>query len=366
MRAVLFFLALVVLARSQCSPIGNAYAAGPVSWTVGAPAVNGAIPLIQLVTDSTLFTQGRPYQFITFMTITQITSRRWEVSDVGFYGQAFMDCGDVVGQYNFDFSTDCSSVTISVISDTCSPRASNLDGLVLSLTTSPYFYGSPGRCSSYAGTLGSDGDGHLSGQPVSFFPGPSNLTIVTVANQAVFFQLWTRRDFENDPPNFHLIQDLFSVPAPFACLQRLYGQYFLQETDQCGAILCGKADACPERAELFQGVSLNDYVGPQCSTDIEVVQWPLSGCSNGNVWVEGPGECTSQGGGDQCIYCHGVANGNNVKLCINRNGGSCNHIFRSLPAQHWCNLEFECHDPASTLSLSVIALFTAVLVFILH
>jgi len=364
MRAVLVFLALVALARSQCSPIGNTYSAGPVSWTVGAPAVNMAVPVIQKITDGTLLTQGRPYEFITFMTITQMTSRRWEVADVGFYLQAFMDCGDVIGQYNFDFSTDCSTVSVSLIADVCTPRANNLDGLVLSLTASPYFYGSPGQCSSYSGTLGVADDSHLSGDPVSIFPGPNNLTIVSVEDTAIFFQLWTRRDYENDPPNFHLIQDLFSVPAPFACEQRFYGQYYLNEQENCAAILCGKADSCAERAQLYQGVSLNDYSGPTCTTDVQIIQWPLSGCSDGNVWLEGPAECTLQGAGDQCAFCHGVANGRNVKLCIERNGGSCNHIFRSLPAQFWCNLEFEC--PASTLSLSVFALFITVLVFFLH
>jgi len=347
----LTFLALVALARSQCNPAGNTYQAGGLSFTFGA-AVGDWIPAIE-------YFVGNGMESAWFMTVSQQTGSRWEVLDVAFYGDAIGDCGDTPGQYSFQFSTDCQTLSMETIFDECGDRSEAMSGVSLSLVDSPFYYGSEQECGSYTGTLGaSTEEPHLSGEPVSIFPAPANLTIVSVGSRAAFFQLWTRRTA--DPINFHLVQDLLSVPAGFACEERLYGQYFLTESDNCGAVICGKADACPARAQLWQGVQFNDYTGDECDNDITVIEWPNSGCSDGNLWTKSPQECTATGDGTQCAFCHGVANGMTVKTCIERNGGKCNHIFRSLPAKGWCNLEFEC--PASTLSLSVFAFLALSLV----
>jgi len=127
---------------------------------------------------------------------------------------------------------------------------------------------------------------------------------------------------------------------------------FLTRESGCGSILCGKTDSCAARGHLFHGVHLNDYQGAECDTDIEILEFPNNACSDGNIWKKTPYECRDQFGGDQCMFCRGVANGLDVKLCLDRNGGICNDIFRSLPSKGWCNLEMEC--PASSLSLSLV------------
>jgi len=348
---ILTLLALVALARSQCNPAGNTYRAGGLSLTFGAP-VGSWIPVVEYLV-------GNGQESAWFMTVSQQTPSRWEVQDRAFHGDATGDCGDTIGQYSFTFSTDCQNLAVEAIFDECTDRSDAFSGVSLSLIPSPSFYGSDGECPAYTGTLGiTSEEPHLSGEPVSIFPAPANLTIVSVGKIAAFFQLWTRRTF--DPSNFHLVQDLLSVPAGFACEERLYGQYSLTEASGCATIVCGKADSCPARAGLFQGLALNGYTGAQCTTDINVIQWPNSGCSDGNIYTKSSYDCKGTGDGTQCAFCHGVANGIDVKLCIERNGGSCNHIFRSLPAKGWCNLEFEC--PASTLSLSVFALLALLLV----
>jgi len=346
-------LALVALACSQCTPNGNTYRAGGLSLTFGAP-VGSWIPVIE-------YQVGNGLESAWFLTVSQQTSARWEVIDKSVYGDAKSTsaCGDVVGQYSFQFSADCSDLTVESINDDCSDRVDRISGVSFSLVTSPFFSGSEQQCAVYTGTLAqTTEEPHLSGEPVSIFPAPANLAIVSVGSTAAFFQLWTRRS--GDADNFHLVQDLYSYPTGFACAERLYGQYYLTESADCGAILCGTADACPARAGLFQGAQFNDFSGDACASDITVIEWPNSGCSDGNIYTGSADECKSTGDGTQCAFCHGVANGLDVKLCIERNGGACNSIFRSLPAKGWCNLEFEC--PASTLSLSVFALFALLIV----
>jgi len=250
-------------------------------------------------------------------------------------------------------------MTITTIYDECERRAAAFDGITYTQTTVV----ADGECDSWIGTLKESAlSPRLSAEKVSIYPGLENLAIVSIGDYAAIFQQWSYGT--NDPADLVRFQDLLSVPEGYACEERLYGQYFMTKESGCGAILCGKADSCAPRAGLFHGVRLNDYSGDDCAADIAVIEFPNNGCSDGNIWRKTPYECTGQGKGDQCMFCRGVANNLDVKLCLERNGGGCNDIFRSIPSKGWCNLEFEC--PASTLSLSVFALLGLCLVVLFY
>jgi hypothetical protein len=284
---------------------------------------------------------------VWFDTVRQATTVRYEIMDQGVYGFGKWDCEGMVGQYNFHFSDDCETVTPQLIYDECTRRAA-LDGLVLTKTSVV----EDGQCESWMGiTHETDLAPQLSGERISIFPAPNNLVIVSIGDYGAIFQLWTHGD--DDPVNLNRVQDLLSVPEGYACEERFYGQYFITRETGCAAIMCGKADSCAARAALWHNVALNGYDGGDCASDIDVLEWPNNGCSDGNIWTKLPYDCVDQFNGDQCMFCRGVANGLDVKLCLERNGGSCNDIFRSLPSKGWCNLEMEC--PASSLSLSLFA-----------
>jgi len=331
----------LVLVSCQCPLDGSAWTASNVTVVFGA-SVGDWIPAIFFLND-----QGRESAW--FMTVRQATPTRFELVEVGVHGYAKGGC-NMVGQYTFLVSDDCQTLDIGLIHDDCPYRMSLLTAVPSLASTSIV---EDGQCASWMGMTEQTSESpQLSGEALSIYPGPAGLVIVSIGDYAAIFQLWSHR--ADDPANLNIIQDLLSVPAGYACEERFYGQYFITRESGCSAIMCGKADSCATRAGLFHGVALNGYDGGKCSADVDVLEWSTVACSDGNVWTKTPYECVDQFAGDQCMFCRGVANGLDVKLCLDRNGGSCNDIFRSTPSQGWCNLEMEC--PASTLSLSVFAL----------
>jgi hypothetical protein len=190
------------------------------------------------------------------------------------------------------------------------------------------------------------------------------LTVTSVGDYAIFFQEWVLVDPTTAE---YQVTDLLTVPEGYACEEYYTGRYLWTTVEGgCDSRVCAISDPCPSRASLWNNVATGAFDGDECAVSWEdtVVEWPNNGCSRGNTWTASAGECIEQFGGGRCIYCHGVANGLDVKTCIDMNGGKCNDIFRSIPAEAWCNLEFECQDPASTLSLSVIAVFSVLLAFL--
>jgi hypothetical protein len=214
-----------------------------------------------------------------------------------------------------------------------------------------------GACVNFAGTLSDTPlSPQLSGISFNMVSGFDGLKIVSKGTLTTIYTEWSHGD--GDPGNLLRLRDFLTYPhAGYGCEKRYYGQYYLNFGSGCDLIVCTKADSCPVRTGVLQGMRLNGYDGPGCPAlpDDAVLEYSNSGCSDGNIWFKSVEDCTSQLDGSTCMYCHGVANGLDVKLCLERNGGGCNDIFRSTQAQGWCNLEFEC--PASTLSLSVFALF---------
>jgi len=344
--AVLFVLAsLLACSYAQCSLENAVYAVGNDTFVFGA-AVGGWIPALHHYDDVGVIGAW-------FLTVTQATSTRFELLDAGYYGRAAQDCKGMTGQYSFMFSPDCTSLTLSTIFDECDLRTRLYDGLALTMTVST------DGCNSLNGVLMETTDSpKLSGERVSIIQAPSDLAIVSIGSYTAIFQQWGSNP--DQPANYVRVQDLLSVPPGYACAVRFYGQYFLTKGDGCTAIMCGDTDSCAARGHLFHGLMLNGYSGPVCASDITILDYPNNACSNGNIWTQSPYDCRDQFGGAQCMFCHGVANGKDVRVCLDRNGGICNDIFRSLPSKGWCNLEMEC--PASVLSLSVFALLLMVLV----
>jgi len=339
---VLFFTAFLALSYAQCSVDGASYNVGNFTWTFGA-VVGTWNPVIVRLDDGGVIR-------VTFATarLASTAVDRWELQDVGTFFRGELTCGSTVGQYHFQFAPDCNSFTVALIYDECTSRGSLINGLTLTATTLS-------SCPTFVGTLAQSSAlaPQFSGEVATIVPAMDGLYMASIGSQASVFQYWTQG--ATDPANLYRIQDIMSIPAPYSCEYRYYGQYYLTVDSGCSAILCGKSDSCPARASLLPGLELNGYSGDPCPSTVDVLEFSNSACSDGNIWTKSPHDCTSQLNGATCMYCHGVANGLDLKLCLERNGGICNDIFRSIPAKGWCNLEFEC--PASTLSLSVFALF---------
>jgi len=342
-RAVLFaFAALVACASAQCGIDGTSYTSGEMSLVFGA-TVGEATPLVFYMKDD-----GDDQAW--FSTWTPANGNRIIVQDHGSDGR-LPACVET-GHYKMMFSADCTSLTLTALADGCSKRSDAYTG---SVWTKFDVAVPAGFCTSYSSKLNkSDLVPRFSEESIMLYPATATgLYILSVGDVAIVFQRWTLAGSQVN------IQDIMSVPEGYGCPERLYGQYAPQAGGgTCGVMFCGKADTCPERASLFHGIAANGYQGPGCPAPVEVIT-ANSACSDGQPWRHYPYDCTSKNTGDQCMYCHGVANGKDVKLCLERDGLECNDIFRSVWRKAWCNLEFEC--PASTLSLSVFALLFAVL-----
>jgi hypothetical protein len=355
---LLVFVATLAFASAQCGFEGTVYNHETSNVTVyfGA-AVGDWVPGIQYES----FTGERQAWFIT---IREADNTRWELREWGSVGLAGA-CLDVIGQYRVLFEDDCSTVSFAVIHDDCIARSQFWGND----TTLNLVEVEDGVCTADVGTLGeTDEAPQLSGEQVTIYPADGNLVVVSVGDYAALFQQWELQEGVEPSEGTEgtddewWVTDYLSIPDGYACEERWIGVYKSIETedeDDCASRTCGVSDPCAARAGLFHNVAFNGFDGEECETDVDVIEWPNSGCSQGNTWALTPYECVDQFNGDQCIFCRGVAGGLDVKLCIERNGGTCNDIFRSVPAQGWCNLEFEC--PASTLSLSVITVFSVLL-----
>eukprot|EP01126_Amoeba_proteus_P022465 TRINITY_DN2268_c0_g1_i7.p1 TRINITY_DN2268_c0_g1~~TRINITY_DN2268_c0_g1_i7.p1 ORF type:complete len:208 (+),score=22.37 TRINITY_DN2268_c0_g1_i7:838-1461(+) len=173
------------------------------------------------------------------------------------------------------------------------------------------------------------------------YPVGKNLFIFSVGSQTAILQEW-KFDHSGASGHFYL-RDIASIPEGYACRDDYEGSYTLTIDSKCGVNICGEYDECLVRLQLMSGgLALNGAVGGHCNP-IEYVPFGSSACSTEKgTWGRSTQACVSQFGGDKCFFCHGVANGKEVRQCLDRNGGVCNTIFQSKPAQGFCNLEFEC------------------------
>ena len=331
MQSVLFvFAAILSFVSAQCYVTETTFTAGNNTLAFGA-AVGDKIPAIHHFDDYGVVS-------IRFLTFVRATSARWDIEYVGFKGRAVEECVGVVGHLGFTFSSDCSSVVISTIYDDCVPRANIFsDGVTFTKQAVV-----AGACPAWSGVLQETSDSpRLSGEPFTIYSAPEDIKILSVSDKAIIFQQWSKGS--DDPVNLYRWQDLFSIPAAYACEERFFGQYYVTKQFGCGATLCGKADACSARGHLFHGIALNGFANAvTCDADIDILQYSNSACSTGEPWTKSATDCTHQFNGDQCMWCNGMTNGHSVALCLERNGGICEDIQNSPQAHGWCNLQLVC------------------------
>jgi len=345
----ILFFALVSFVAAQCSLETTAYQRGDYTLFLGA-RVGDWIPVITYLNDD-----GDRQAWFQTWTPGAVNTLRFDVAEYGSVGRLPHCDASVVGHYKAVFSSDCETLTLALLSDHCFRRT---EFFPEEWTKIANVLPGTGDCGLYEGTLNkSTLSPRLSGETVSIFAAFGGLRIHSYGNVGAGFVEWT----SGQDKGVKNMQDILTIPAPFACENRLYGQYHLRSvsTGSCLVKFCGVADTCPSRASLLDGVAMNGYQGSDCPAPVEVIR-PNSACSPDNQpWPEHKSvdQCTSIGGGSQCAYCHGVANNKDVVSCIERNGATCSDIFRSGWRKSFCNLEFEC--PASTFSFSF--LFAAVL-----
>jgi hypothetical protein len=163
------------------------------------------------------------------------------------------------------------------------------------------------------------------------------------------------------------IRDFASVPDGYACSNTKVGVYNTTWDADCSVRFCGITDGCEARGQLLHGIAINDWMASEddqgCPADILVPGYGgESKCSVDEAqWLGHPYDCVNQFTKGECMFCRGVADGQEVSLCLDRLGAQCDDIFNTDARRSFCNLEFEC--PASTLSFSLVVFISALLAF---
>jgi len=349
---VFVFAALLALATAQCDVQKNTYAMGSNSITFGA-VVGDWMPVIYNMGDVSK---------VYFSTWTKATVTRMEALDVGTTQAEDNAYCALLGQYNIDWSSDCSSITFNTLSDSCRGRHAFLEGNTF---TAVSFQAGLPDCVSPTSVLEtrfqtSESSPRLSEEPSTIVFGNDQFAVVSVGSQAALFQRWK---LEAGVVN---IIDLASSPAGLSCHSAEISSYNVAFDGDCAARFCGGSDNCKSRAELFHQAPTNSFGGDNCVADFSVPDNALTQCNtDGRQWLRHPWDCTDQPVEGGCMFCKGIAKGEKIALCLNREGGGCNQIFASPVAKTFCNLEFEC--PASTFSSSLFVFICAlVAMFFYH
>jgi hypothetical protein len=208
----------------------------------------------------------------------------------------------------------------------------------------------------------------LSNEPSSYTFGLEHFLILSVGSEGAIFQHWRHSgpDVGSTAAANVEIVDLASYPDTLACPSTQVGSYTVSSlvSTTCETTLCVRDDACVARWELLAGIVFNggdDYTCP-------VVEKPEAAngqCSPpGRQWKKHPWACTDQEVEGGCFFCKGVAKGEQVQWCLNREGAGCNQIFESQTAVTLCNMEFEC--PASVSGASLFIIFVAIFALFLQ
>jgi len=351
------FAALVALVAAQCNPEGSTYTDSNGNSLTFGTAVADWVPSLQNNGD---------VNNVDFLVWKQATTTRWQVTTFGTTASSdTIDAScDRWGQYSFNFANGCADLTIDVLADTCASRSSFLAGTSWS-QVSP---ADGAACYAAGNTLSttlaaSDSQPVFGGESASIVFGEDTFALVSVGDQAVFVQRWR----ENDGHNVQIV-DLGVYPTGYTtCEPTQVGTYLHVDNwggESCAVRFCGTDDQCAFRAELFHNVAFNGFTGDQCSGTVTIPNAPQTQCSNGRQWLKDSVTCIEQAVEGGCAYCTGVAMGQTSTWCINRDGVGCTALGAAEVTKTFCNVEFEC--PASTASLSIVVLISALLALFFH
>jgi len=350
-QTLLALAAFVAFASAQCAVEGGTYVSGAVSVTFGVQV--GAV-------WPSLLNSGAN-GLVWFTTWRAATTTRWEVLNVGLSQPLATYCTDK-GQYDVSFSSDCSSITFLAISDTCTDRKALLDGATITTEAPP----TSKDCTTVGTQLTmqlqpSTASPRLSQEVANVIFGDDQFAIVSVGTQAALFQRWQLSTSSNQ--DRASIVDLGSTPAGLSCSTTIVADYLTGwSTDgACSVRLCGVIDSCLSRAQLFHDSPINGFSGDQCAAPVESPITAVGLCNpSGGQWLRHPWDCTGQNVPSGCMFCKGIAQGQTVSLCLERQSAKCNDIFESPAASAWCNLEFECPASYSATGLMFVVLVAIV------
>jgi len=348
--------AFVAFACAQCEVEGMTYVSGDFSVTFGVQ-VGAVLPSLHNMGNG----------LVWFVTWRAATTTRWEVLNVGV-SQPIDNVCMTKGQYDVSFSPDCSAITFRTISDGCSDRKMALDGVTVNMMGDAQNK----DCTTVGTKLNvmlqsSTASPRLAQENANVIFGNDQFAIVSVGTQAAIFQRWKLSAANNQ--NIATIVDYGSTPAGLSCSPVLVAQFSASwSTDgTCAARLCGIKDSCEARAQLFHDAPVNGFDGDHCTGVVDSPPTGVGLCNPaGGQWLRHPWDCTDQNVPTGCMFCKGIARGQTVSLCLERQGAVCNDIFESAAGRTWCNLEFEC--PASSTAtglffLMLVAIVSLVLTF---
>jgi len=340
------------LVAAQCKVEGNTYATADGKSATFGVRVGDWVP--------GLFNMGDVTK-VTFGSWRQATASRWEATDVGTSAEDADICS-LKGQYNLVFSPDCSSLVFSVISDSCGDRADFFKDQSFIMVNVPSLKDCVATTSKLTSVFqSSTASPRLSEEQARWVFGRDEFAIVSVGSQAAIFQRW--RLGAGALTATASIVDLASVPEGFACSTSSVGEYDTAWESNCAVRLCGTKDSCEARGQLFHNAAINGFAGNMCAKPIDTPTDSIGSCSpDGRQWLRHPWDCLEQDVPGGCMFCKGIARGQQVSLCLDRLGAECNDIFESAAGRSYCNLEFEC--PASTASISLFVFISALVAMI--
>jgi len=345
MKVLIAFVGLFALVASQCSLEGNTFADTNGNSLTFGTAVGSWVPGLINVAGSSV---------VNFATWTQQTDVRWGVQLFGTTTDLFCELS---GNYNLAWVNDCSGIQFTVVHDYCDDRSALLANAFTLVSPT-----NGGDCAStgtqIATTLGSSTNfPMLADDAATVVFGVDQYAVVSVAASAAIIQRWRITQGIATTSTVEIV-DLGSYPSGFACSAIDVGSYSAVFDSSCASRLCGVADSCQQRAELFQGTGLNGFSGDQCANTLTFVT-ETEQCSDGRQWNRPVSECLAQSVSGGCMYCKGVAMGEMTAYCLNQQGADCQRVFESAPGRAFCNIAFEC--PASITSVSLIVIVSSML-----